>query len=273
MPPVVRREVGCHSRVAARAQARGRACVRGLMNAATEKSGERSWLFGGHARGDTGREGDTAFGGLRKERPRCANEGTAEAKGKLPTKEADHPVLPELPEETGDGRLTERRRRDEETGLPRGWPKPRKPAATAPEGALRLALGPMEGRRRRAEARRQPLSCGDSPPPPPAAPTRARGFGGQRPPSQGAKRQRRGGAQAGHLRPLSAGVASAASRKRAPPRPLSCGRGRREQRRPRLPKSEAGSRGIPRRCRRPGRAGDPPRRFLGAMLKIVVGLS
>ena len=110
MPPVVGRGVGCHSRVAARAQARGRACVRGLMNAATEKSGERSWLFGGHARGDTGREGDTAFGGLRKERPRCANEGTAKAKGKLPTKEADHPVLPELPEETGDGRLTVRRR-------------------------------------------------------------------------------------------------------------------------------------------------------------------
>ena len=46
-----------------------------------------------------------------------------------------------------------------------------------------------------------------------------------------------------------------------------------EQRRPRLPKSEAGSRGIPRRCRRPGRAGDPPRRFLRATLKIVVGLS
>ena len=152
------------------------------MNAATEKSGERSWLFGGHARGRAGREGDTAFGGLRKERPRCANEGTAKAKGKLPTKEADHPVLPELPEETGDGRLTERRRRGEETGLPRGWPKPRKPAATAPEGALRLALGPMEGRRRRAEARRQPLSCGDSPPPPPRCADPWKGVWGAAPP-------------------------------------------------------------------------------------------
>ena len=97
MPPVVRREVGCSCRVSgagvspwprlhARPEERSRRKTRGTKLILREAC---AWPHGsGKLHG---------FGGLRKERPRCANEGTAEAQGKLPTKEADHPVVPEPP--------------------------------------------------------------------------------------------------------------------------------------------------------------------------------
>ena len=82
------------------------------------------------------------------------------------------------------------------------------------------------------------------------------GLGGFSPQATGAKRQRRGGRK----------LAISARYRRAWPaqraggpariRPLSCGRGRREQRRTRLPKSEAGSRGITAPVQAAGRAGD-----------------
>ena len=182
MPPVVRRGVGCSSRGSgagvspwprhhARPGERSRRKTRGTKLVLREAC---AWPHG------SGRRHGFRRSAERKApvRERGDGGGTGEAAdegGRSPRRAG----AAEVP---GDGRLTERRRRDEETGLPRGWPKPRKPAATAPEGAPRLALGPMEGRRKRAEARRQPLSCGDSPPPPTRCADPWKGVWGAAPP-------------------------------------------------------------------------------------------